>query len=287
VGKNRNTRFGKPEQARAGDNELRYIPPPGSRSAQGDPQRPVQRVVPTEPGQGAQGKPVSQPTDYEAGWRAAPQSQPAQPVIYDAVPQQPAQKKKARLPAHQSKAVPNVTVYRPPHVSWGQQMLVEFALYAFAWGLWSVNAFMTIWGLLAIGLPPTFVGVIAGGIIHILITFGERYLIFQGGGPIELPIGLGLGLIDVGTNIVGIVTFVRTYRPGLVGTLPPNPLVWLQELGTILWQLANNQAPNPLPVWTSAALVVIVLATLVALMPEYMVKRTRQRVAIAWMQRPR
>jgi hypothetical protein len=265
------------ESGQAGD--LGYVPPPGAEG-QSRRQRPAPPAA-LPPGNAERGQQHVRPADPEpVPWDAPPAG------YYEAVPIDRGRRDgdtAARRPARRHERDP--AVYRPRHISWGQQLLLEVLLYACSWTLWGVNAFMTILGLIWLGLPNTLLGVIIGMLIHIVITLGERYFIVQGG-LLVLGLGLILATIDIGTNIAGLTQAVALWQPEWIAGLPANPLIWLQEAGIRLWQLLNSQEISPAPVWTAAAFALTLGATAIALLPEQMVRRTRRRVAVVWRQRP-
>ena len=261
------------------DDELAYVPPPGSAG-----RATATRAMPAPTSRDDSLladllRSTAPPVARNAATAAAPPTQarrlrrPNRPLREEQAPTRP-------LVAGRPLSPPMVvTVYG---LAWWQRMALEAMSYVFAWVLWAINAMFTILGLISLILPPTVLGVLLGMIIHLFISWGEQYYPRQRGG-IKI-LGWTMGFFDIGTNVYGLAASIAVLRPQLLGGLPANPLEWfIPFMGSFANGLGLRTEPSPQ--WILQAILLIFLATIVALTPEFLVKYFRARMSAVWHQR--
>jgi hypothetical protein len=255
------------------DDELAYVPPPGSAN-----RTPATRNAPT----------ASREDSLLADLlrSATPTTRGA--VAVPNPPVAPRRTRRLGRPLREERPPVAGRPLAPPVVvtvyglAWWQRMALEAMSYVFAWVLWSINAMFTILGLISLILPPTALGVVLGMLIHLFISWGEQYYPRQRGGIKVL--GWTMGIFDIGTNVYGLAASVAFLRPQLLGGLPTNPLEWfLPFMGSFANGLGLRTEPSPQ--WILQAFLLIFLATIVALTPEFLVKYFRARMSAVWHQR--
>lgn len=131
--------------------------------------------------------------------------------------------------------------------------------------MWVLNAIFTVQGLGQVGVP-WFIGVL----IHFGISKGEHHLWKGGFDPIVLLVVPLCMLVDVGTTLLGLVDTLATRAPTLLGTLPAD-----------VWQWQALLAAQK-PAWSPGAYALLVLAAIIALSSEYMIKKFWRRFNAVW-----
>lgn len=149
--------------------------------------------------------------------------------------------------------------------TWLDRVIAEAGLVAVATVFWGVNAWFTVQGGVALGLPLW-----GGLLLHITISKSETYLWHRWRQPAYLLALVVAVLIDVGTTLIGIVAVVAERLPWLLGGAPTNVQNWIALLET------------PIPPWWGHALGLLGGATLVALAPERLLKHFWRGLRETW-----
>lgn len=153
--------------------------------------------------------------------------------------------------------------FRAP--DWTDRLVAEGFMLLIWTGVWVLNAFFTIEGLAKLGVPW-----ILGLLIHAGISKGEQHLWKGGLDPIVLMAVAVCMLVDVGTTLMGLVDTLALRSPMLLGDTPA-------DLGQ--WQAL---VITPRPAWWPGAIVLFVLAIVIALCSEYMIKKFWRRFQAVW-----
>lgn len=262
-----------PFRENEGGDDLRYRPPPQP----GDP-----------PGESPARKPAAQVLadlfDFRAPEErvAAPAPAPA-PAAPAAEADPPPQRQRRRKAPQVDLDEPELQYFRDAS-DWRDRMIAETFVWGLGWALWGVNALFTVQGLGTLSwipfLGPVIANPVIAFIIHVGISKGEQNLWRGGFDPWAIGFGILFLLVDAGTTINGIIaSFVQAGSTQILGTLPKSILEW--------WPLIAAIGGKPVPEWTAAAVTLIVVGGAIALIPERVIKRFRQRMMAVWRARPR
>jgi hypothetical protein len=160
---------------------------------------------------------------------------------------------------------------------WLGRLLGEAFFFLVGLTAWIVNAIFTILGVTAaLGASPG--SILIGAAVHLGISRAELYLWHRWRDPWYLALLVGCMLVDVGTTLAGIVALVAARAPQLLGGTPTNMLQW-HPLVTSLVSGAS------LPIWTVNALVLLALATGLALGSERLMRKFWTGLAETWNER--
>ncbi|NJO82184.1 MAG: hypothetical protein HC828_04830 [Blastochloris sp.] len=268
------------------DDDLRYVPPPGTPPAgPGAPtvQPAVESAVPEQP-DGLLQRLLHRSTATDGA--PTPPQATAKPAIMvqQEAPKQSTSATTATTTRRTSGRASATTVYEEPlpetpMADWLNRLIAEGGAYGGSWGLWGINAYFTVIGLMAIFLPANLLGAIIGLGIHITISKIERH-IWKGGidGP-TLAIGVSVGAVDIGTTFVGLIPVAAERLPWLLGSAPADPSAWLAVPLALVRQ-------EPLPEWSPIIILFAVLATAIALSPERLTNHFGRRLKRVWLARP-
>lgn len=160
---------------------------------------------------------------------------------------------------------------------WLGRLLGEAFFFLIGLTAWAINAVFTILGVTAaLGASPG--GILVGVAVHLGISRAELYLWHRWRDPWYLALLVGCVFVDIGTTLGGIVTLVVARAPQLLGGAPTNVLQW-HPLVTSLVSGAS------LPIWTGNALILLALATGLALGSERLMRKFWTGLTETWNER--
>jgi hypothetical protein len=142
---------------------------------------------------------------------------------------------------------------------------------------WLVNALFTILGITTvIGFTP---GTALLGLgIHLGLSRAEIHLWYRWHDPWYVLTLVGCVLVDIGTTLVGLVALLAARAPELLGATPVNVLQW----GTLIRTAIVGE---PVPSWTLNAVIILLVATGLALGSERLLRRFWAGLVETWRER--
>jgi hypothetical protein len=160
---------------------------------------------------------------------------------------------------------------------WLGRLLGEAFFFLVGLTAWLINAIFTILGVTAaLGTSPG--SVLVSLAIHLGISRAELYLWHRWRDPWYLVLLLACVLVDVGTTLAGIVALVAARAPQLLGGAPASVLQW----HLVVTSLVSGAT---LPIWTVNAMLLLALATGLALGSERLMRKFWRGLAETWHER--
>lgn len=207
--------------------------------------------------------------------RRRPRHAPAEPEAHEDVPQPVA--------AEAAPAAPTATPTRRASRrstrgdDWLGRLLGEAFFFLVGLTAWLINAIFTILGVTA-ALGESAGGVLVGLAIHLGISRAELYLWHRWRDPWYLSLLLACVLVDVGTTLAGIVALVAARAPQLLGGAPASVLQWHPLVTSLV-------SGSTLPSWTINAVLLLALASGLALGSERLMRKFWSGLAETWYER--
>ena len=152
---------------------------------------------------------------------------------------------------------------------WTNQVIAEGFFLTGSLLLWGINALFTVLGVMAVG-GPWWLGVLA----HLGISRGEVYLWHRWRDPVYLSGIVFCITVDIGSTLLGALPLAQRYVPWLLGETPTDLRRWGALLST------------PAPDWWLSALVIVALASLIAIGAERLVRKFWNGLRETWELRP-